>query len=173
MSLNAFNNSFRPSAVPYLEVAWKTAPNAAGQSVSANTLTVLTLDSIIQNTASAVGEAFNGVTVASNKVQGVPSGAYYFEAEIALSTPNTCSAIFGLRNATDVSILKAGKTLFNADYSVPKRISGQFELSAAKDLELVLMTGTAKTVGVETTGNITDSTAGLDQRTTLQLWKIA
>jgi hypothetical protein len=43
------------TSVPeYIEFGWVTAPNAAGQSISANTITTLTLDTEVQDTGGIV-----------------------------------------------------------------------------------------------------------------------
>ena len=48
-------------------------------------------------------------------------------------------------------------------------MSGQFKLTASQAIGVRIVSATAITIG----GGITLATAGLDQRTTLQLWKLA
>ena len=175
MSLQRTGLPFGGFAVPYFEAAWKTAPNTAGQSLIANTFATLTLDTVIVNTASGTGEIFNGVIVSSNQIQNLPAGTYYFEThELCLDfTASNGDVIVQLYNASDTSVIKAGKLSYDGTtgYSGSSFISGQFKITAAKNISLRAISGAAVDVGKGSVA-FTDSTAGADQRTTLKLWKI-
>lgn len=166
MSLDRTGLPFGGFAVPYVEFAWKAAPNAAGLLLVANTLTKITMTTITQDTGSL------GVTAGSNNLQNLPAGTYYFEAETCYNIVGAADTLLVLWNESDGSAIAAAKRTNQSDYSDPIELSGQFKITASKNLSLKIMCGVAKTVGVSSASAFTDSTAGLDQRATVKLWKV-
>lgn len=156
---------------PFLEYAWVSAPNAATLALGANTLVILTLDTEVADT-DTLG------SIASNKVT-LPAGSYYFEAYLPLTTKGAgTNVIFALWNDTDSAYVTRRR--FSAqhvagEFASDCIIKGQFTIADSKDFELHAMASVDAEVAGSTSSNITaftDSTAGLDQRTTIQLWKL-
>ena len=154
---------------PYLEYGWVCAPNTAGQSITANTITTLTIDTEVADTGNFGSIASNQITLAA--------GTYYVKAYF--NTANNVSAAviqnFVLFNVTDASyILRGSYSLNQTGGGCSSLLEGQITLSASKVLELRGWTATAGQVlsgGGLNTSSIT--TAGADQRTTIKLWKLA
>jgi hypothetical protein len=177
MSASRLNNDYRAFAVPYLEVGWVCAPNAAGQSITANTITTLTLDTVVQDTSSL------GVTVGSNQIQNLPAGTYYFEAEVTVdaNTTSYATGCLGLYNVSDSSYIRRTEKCFgrgNAPSSLSYDFGGQFKIESSKNLDLRIICANNSIVHCSTNSNaatsvMTVSTAGADQRTTIKLWKVA
>lgn len=166
-------------AFPYLEVAWVCAPNAVGQSVTANASPmVCTLDTVVNNTASGSGEVFNGIVVASNQIQNVPLGQYIYEIEIPyidlVASLSYHQVISYFRNITDNSFIRRSRKFTAHAYGGIASMSGQFKITASKFLDVRFSTSQGGlTIGNNGFSNFTTSTAGEDQRTTVKLWKVA
>jgi hypothetical protein len=159
----------------YLEYAWVCAPNAAGQSVSANTITTLTLDTEVVDAGGHGSIGSKQVTLAA--------GTYAFEAS-TFARPSggfsSFAALLSLYNVSDSAyVTRGGLKLISAYNANPVglggTINGQLTISASKSFDLRLLSGAAVTVdnGYHTSALSTLSTAGADQRTTLKLWKLA
>jgi hypothetical protein len=129
------------TAVPeYIEFGWVTAPNAAVQSIPANTITTLTLNT-------EVADSGNLVSTPTNNQFTLPSGTYYFEAI------STLFAYFGfgggtmignilLRNISD-SIHERRSKVFISDFnsgdkysSIDLFLSSNFTINSSKTIEL-------------------------------------
>ena len=169
-----FSGALPLAPFPYLEVAWLCAPNAAGQSISANSPTTLTLTDIIR----ALGGIWSGISVTSNQLTGVPAGRYSYEALVRFcddAASGNSSYILSLFNVTDSSIISNGGDGVWDYYGGLCTLRGQFELANPKTLDLRILAGRSTVVhnkyGSASTA-FTLSTAGLDQRTTLKLQKI-
>jgi hypothetical protein len=158
-------------AFPYLEYGWVCAPNAAGQSITANTITTLTLDTEVQDLGGHGSIAGNQVTLAA--------GTYYFEAKTDSqygAGGNYFDALFRLYNVTDSLIVTADKSLdnFQGTKSQGYRLNGQFTIGSSKAFRLEwACSGFANVIGTGGNAAFTIATAGADQRTTLKLWKLA
>lgn len=159
------------TAVPeYIEFAWVTAPNAAGQSISANTITTLTLNTEVADTA-------NLVSAPTSNQFTLPAGTYYFEAFAPVyGAFGRHSAVMSLYNVNDAAYVtrSCGGTDYGArgDQSIA-RVDGQFVISASKTFDLRLLCVGANTVLTRNDDALfTNSTAGADQRTTIKLWKL-
>jgi hypothetical protein len=167
----------------YYEYAKVTAANAAEQSVSANSNTTLELDTEIADTLG------NG-SVAANAVS-VPAGTYYFEAETAyvsdLSTPAPGTQagivnIFGLYNGSSrITANRVNGSENNGRSPKPSLcLAGSFVLSSSGSLTLRVLSNVSGGVGNSTSIALNPAwsggdsgTAGIDQRTSLKLWKLA
>ena len=157
------------SVPAYLEYAWLTTPAATEQSLAADTNETLTLTNEIADTDDIGSISSNTVTV--------PAGTYYFEA-YTLLTGTDKRWIFGLYNGS--SLLTARTAYYIAGGSgsnvgeFTTRLSGQFVLASSGSLTLRILSAgggsIGSTAGMPTTG---DGTLSIDQRTTLQLWKVA
>jgi hypothetical protein len=155
---------------PYLEYGWVTAPNAAGQSITDNTITTLTIDTEVADTG-------NNGSIAGNQIT-LSSGTYYFEAYTHgySGTNNNAAIILSLQNITDsTTITKRGTNTGHSGASVTAEINGQFTISASKTFELraICVASTIISSNTYTTPLYTLSTAGADQRTTIKLRKLA
>lgn len=155
----------------YLEYAWVVAPNAAAQSITANTVTTLTIDT-------EVADYGNHGSIAGNQITLAP-GTYYFEAYTnaapasnvsvtsCLSLYNVTAASYISRSATQ-SVSVASGTFIERIY-----VNGQFVINATSAFDLRLIANGATTIKESPQGvSFTLSTAGTSQRTTLKLWKL-
>ncbi len=169
MSLNAFNNSFRPSAVPFVMAALTCAPNLAAQSITANTISTPALSVVLADSATL------GVTVGSNQVQNLPEGTYYCEASLPLFTVTGANgASLRLYNDTGGAYLPvSGGTLGGANSAASQVLAtGQFDIGALSSVSLRLICPRTALIR-NGDQDMTDATANADQRTTLKLWKLA
>lgn len=150
----------------YIEAAWVCAPNTAGQSLTANTITTLTLDTLVHNTYGS------GVSIESNQLT-IPAGTYLIEATTRTSyNSNYPSSILAIRNVTNSSYLTRAEGMAYSDYSTRTTVQTQFTVNATTVLELqLLMSVTAEVKGSTYNVSHSDSTVGFDQRTTLKLWR--
>jgi len=162
------SNIIGSGAKPYLEYGWVTAPNTGGQSITANTITTLTIDTEIADTGNYGSIASNQITLAA--------GTYYYDAY----TP--CSAIggygagtIGLFNVTSSNYISRGVS-YNLNGSGTLSVRGQFNIAAATIFELRVCSGGSYPFYISNQGAYALSsitTAGADQRTTIKLWKLA
>jgi len=152
---------------PYLEYGWVTAPNAARQSITANTITTLTIDTEVADTG-------NNGSISGNQIT-LNSGTYYFEAETSgyeTGQSIAAQAIMSLFNVTSGAyITRQLGNKGNILYLIDATINGQFTISINSTFELRILGGHGITIG--TLYNSTLTTAGADQRTTIKLWKLA
>jgi len=161
------------TAVPeYIEVGWVTAPNEAAQTVAAETVALLTINSEIQDTG-------NLVSAPSANLLTIPAGTYYFEAEADILPTGdvyggTDAAIFSLWNNTDAAYITRQRKFANTTSpdAVPYRLNGQFVITSSKAIGLRVLTSSGCEIGKAPNSSYTTSTAGADQRTTLKLWKL-
>lgn len=164
----------------YIEFGWVTAPNAAGQSISANTITTLYLNSQITPAISGVSLSAGSAppsAVTSNFT--LPAGTYYFEASTSTRQVggSNGSGLLSLYNKSDSSYVTRGRIWDNyagQPYSAYGTINGQFVISTSKTFDLRILTTLACTVdnGAGGAAFSTVSTADADQRTTIKLWKL-
>lgn len=156
---------------PYLEYAWVTAPNAAGQTITNNTITTLTIDTEVADTGNNGSISGNQITLAA--------GTYYYEANIrgANNNADNTSLIFSLYNSTDnLYVTKTNELVGTIAY--PAAIfKGQISIPSTKVFELRIMAATQTGSFIVRSGwwsgTFSNSTAGADQRTTIKLWKLA
>jgi len=159
---------------PYLEYGWVTAPNTAGQAITDNTITTLTIDTEIVDTGNNGSISGNQITLAA--------GTYYFEANapIVTNSGNYMSYILSLRkNVTTTPVIIS--SISNTSYAAPNSVAvlkGQFTISVSSvfDLTIICSASSGSLLNGATAQVITPftvSTAGADQRTTIKLWKLA
>lgn len=154
---------------PYLEYGWVTAPNTTAQSISANTLTTLTIDTEIADSGNFGSIASNQITLAA--------GTYYYDfyCPFAASAPyNTAiGAIVSLYNVTDSTYISRMTWNYPQNVSAiptPKLI-GQFTIGSSKAISTrIISSYGGSVVGYAA---FSGSTVGDEQRTTLKLWKLA
>lgn len=156
----------------YIEFGWVTAPNAAAQSIPANTITTLTLDTEVADTGSLVSAPTSNQFI-------LPAGTYYFEAQTRYrdDAATNIASTLALYNVTDSRYITRSGDASHAGHSPGRSISikakSQFVISASKTFDLRLLLGTSAFVdNGDNTGVHTNSTAGADQRTTIKLWKL-
>lgn len=153
---------------PYLEYAWVCAPNAAGQSITANTVTTLTIDTEIADTGGFGSIDSNQITLAA--------GTYAFEVWVRGDNSDQPYSVLGLYNVTASEyVTRGGALISNAGLRFDVfRLTGQMTLSVSTTLDLrILSGGTFVVKNAASTHVFTTSTAGLDQRATIKLWKLA
>jgi hypothetical protein len=151
---------------PYLEYGWVTTPNTAGQSIPANTITTLTIDTEVADTGNFGSIASNQITLAG--------GTYYFEGHVNLSNIGNSQGgnTLSLYNVTSSQYVTRGGFSPNSAYSSNTQIKGQFTISNSATFELRILNNSGGSV--QNHANLSsNSTAGADQRTTLKLWKLA
>lgn len=154
---------------PYLEYGWVTAPNTAGQSITPNTITTLTIDTEVADTGGFGSIASNQITLAA--------GTYYFKAHTTAYIsgspfgPNILS-LYNITNSTYVT--RGGQQAGGASYSSSMLIDGQFTINGSTTFSLYYLSGGTSVIksGL-TAGDFTNTTTGADQRTTIKLWKLA
>ena len=155
---------------PYLEYAWVTAPNTAGQSIPANTITTLTIDTEVADTGN-----FGSVN-GSNQIT-LAAGTYQYEA----NTHGSALGITGgagtlaLYNISDSLYVSRGSSQSGASDNCDNPIlKGQFTITAQKTFDLRYYNANLTTYIKNTTNNSTSTitTANAEQRTTIKLWKV-
>jgi hypothetical protein len=156
---------------PYLEYAWVTAPNTAGQSITANTITTLTLDT-------KVSDSGNYGSLNSNQLT-LSAGTYYYEVNAPIGgTPSSAPVvIIGLYNNTSSSWISRIQSInyTGGNTSFGNILCGQFTISTSSAVTIqtaMSLTGSVGS-GYYSATSLTLSTAGVDQRTTIKLWKLA
>ena len=155
---------------PYLEYAWVTEPNTAGQTITADTITTLTLNTEVADTGN-----FGSVN-GSNQIT-LAAGTYQFEA----NTHGSALGITGgagtlaLYNISDSLYVSRGSSQSGASDNCDNPIlKGQFTIAAQKTFDLRYYNANLTTYIKNTTNNSTStiSTANAEQRTTIKLWKV-
>ena len=157
---------------PYLEYAWVTAPNAAGQTITANTITTLTIDTEVADTGN-----FGSIT--SNQIT-LSAGTYQFEANTHASAATNIggNGTLALYNITDNSYVSRGSSQSGgSDNNDNPILKGQFTVTTQKTFDLRYYNANAgaatcyikNTISNETS---TLNTANAEQRTTIKLWKV-
>lgn len=161
--------------VPYLEYAWVTAPNVAGQSLPSDTITVLYMNTELADLGNygtlTVGSAPPATSTSS--ITLLP-GTYRYEAFVSVTQgTGGGNGIFGLRRVGSTYISRTGSQGGTSDHGDSALLSGQFTLNATQALELTYMPINAASVyNSKTNQTRLNSTADADQRTTIKLWKI-
>ena len=151
---------------PYLEYAWVTAPNAAGQVLPDNEFTTLTINTEVYDTGNNGSISGNRITLAA--------GVYSFDVATMHGHYNPDMIIFYIYNVTTGAYLSKFK--HGATYDGVLSFFGQFTLAASSQIELRAMSRQSSGVigtNHNNNGNFTNSTAGADQRTTIKLWKLS
>lgn len=161
--------SLYTNAPEYIEFGWVCAPNAAAQSISAKTITKLTLDTEVHDTGSLV-------SAPSSDVFTLPAGTYYFNATTAVNGTN-CFGVFYLYNGESILFKSGLKIPATSDVvAVPTSqgdMDGQFTIATSDTFSLRILTeGASKISNGTGTYEMTLATAGVDQRTTIKLWKV-
>ena len=162
------------TSVPeYIEVADVPAGGAAAapQTVAENTLTVLNLNTEVQDTASIATLNSNTVTI--------PAGTYYYEALAGCGRTNSGNdphPILGLWNDTASKWEGRSENYQGVQLghqSALATVSGQFVVTASTNLQLKILVRTEVQMRINgSTQNHTNTTAGVSQRQTLKLWKL-
>jgi hypothetical protein len=158
---------------PYLEYGWVCAPNTAGQSIAANTITTLTMDTEVADTGNFGSIASNQITLAA--------GTYYYEAMTVSGSNDQAAAVgsLGLYNNTAAIYVARSQgiqtNIRGNACGISFHLNGQFTLTAASSLSLVAYIATASTIPNASAQSASSSltTAGANQRTTIKLWKLA
>lgn len=175
MSLQRTGLPFGGFAVPYLEVGWVCAPNTAGQSITSNAApATCTLDTVVQNTESL------GVTIATNQIQNLPAGTYYFEAHVPWKSQGAANTVgvLALYNVSDTAYVSRGGSRWNAlgNGGGECFVKGQFKIASAKTFDLrVWLAAASGTLTLENSAHsvtVSLATASADQRTTIRIWKV-
>ena len=158
---------------PYLEYAWVTAPNDAGQTITNNTITTLTINTEVADTG-------NNGSISANQIT-LNSGTYYYEIYVPLvsASSNYNALIFALRKNPSTSPEFISRKGFQgyANTFPDKTLSGQFTINTSTVFDITAITTCDVGSSVIRTAAggtpFTLSTAGADQRTTIKLWKLA
>lgn len=148
---------------PYLEYAWVTAPNTAGQSIPANTITTLTINTEVADTG-------NFGSIDSNQIT-LSAGTYRYEVDFSAtsSVVNTFASAM-LTSPSLGFISRRNAQTGGAD--IKFQFNGQFTFNTASTLVAqVLFNGTGNMInsGASVSSN---TTANADQRNTIKLWKV-
>ena len=156
---------------PYLEYAWVTAPNAAGQTLTANTSAVLTLNT-------EVADSGNYGSLTSNQIT-LSAGTYLIKGLIPLNIYGSAfgTGIVFVRNVTTGQfITRFGASAGNTTESIWFLPEFQSTFSTITTLEFGIITTATSEIQnqVETYGfgAGTSTFTNLDQRTTIKLWKV-
>lgn len=153
---------------PYLEYGWVCAPNTAGQSITANTITTLTIDTEVADTG-------NNGSISGNQIT-LSAGTYYYNGIIPFGYSGSsylAGAIVSLYNITNSSYIT--RMSCGALYVTNNTIIGQFTILSTTVFEMRIISTNSGLIGQNYygSGNFTNTTAGADQRTTIKLWKLA
>lgn len=166
--LDLSSNMNKIGNYPYLEYAWVTAPNVAGQNIAANTITTLTVDTEIVDTGSHGSVAGNQITLAA--------GTYSYIARTGVDFSGTggnnagALSLYNITNSRYISNIGPSSAT-GADYGF-FRLEGQFTITSSTAFDVRIWIAEGGKIRNSGGDNPTISTAGSDQRTTLQLWKI-
>ena len=161
-------------APDYLEFAWVCAPNAAGQSITADTITTLTIDTEVVDLGGYGSIGSNQITLAP--------GTYYFKgnAPVRSLNVNYQAGVLSLYNTSLSSYVSrggAGGISTALGSAAILEMEGQFTIAAQNVFELRMWVHSLITLsidhGIYNNSLPTLATAGADQRTTLKLWKLA
>jgi hypothetical protein len=169
MSLSSFNrmgvlNHQIPSYAEYAQLA---APNAAGQAITANTETTLTLDTEVVD-----GDSIASINLSNQII--VSAGTYVFAMSVPLSLGAQGSAILILRDVTNnVDIINETffpppAAYFAGSFSP---IPTAYRISATTTLEARVITSTASTVGLSAITAFTLATALKQRRTQVKMYR--
>jgi hypothetical protein len=176
---------------PYLEYAWVPAnPSVAAQTITANILNLLQIDTEVADTDG------NGSVAPATSIVTLNAGTYLYQVSTSATMGPGTDAVLSLFNYTlgtyisrkrfsgppaQASASFSGSTTFDGGHpgtvsgtaklyqGADLSMSGQFKLSGSQGLVIYLLSSIALTIG----DAISSTTAGADQRTTLQLWKLA
>lgn len=167
-----FNGAAASGALPYIEAGWLVAANASHQTISANTITTINMDTVVHDTHSL------GVSVTSNELRNLPAGhyAYHGKAHMGYAAAGSQRAIMLLRNVSDTSYISSEAWQGEAGgYCWRLEISGRFKITATKNLDMQCLCDV--TMGLGTGYNDssvvhTNSTAGVDMRSKLRLLQL-
>lgn len=161
-------SSLYTSIPDYLEYAWKPAPNAAGQAVSANSITTLTMDTEVSDLGG------HGSINAGTSTITLNAGTYYYEALTNCTAGAVIGGVLYLYNGSS-QVSGASLLPFNSSNSSGGgrgELKGNLVLTTTGSLTLRLLVSGAVTVETCSLTNFTLSTANADQRTTIKLWKL-
>jgi hypothetical protein len=154
---------------PYLEYAWVTAPNAAGQTITANTSAVLTLNT-------EVADSGNFGSLASSQIT-LSAGTYQYDIDtniVAVLNSINPGVIIGIWNNNSSNwITRRGRSIYSGLDGPIFGLKGQFTIAAESIIDLRLIPTTS--IIIHSCGyqaSFTNSTANADQRTTIKLWKV-
>ena len=157
-------------AVPdYVEIAYVCAPNAGAQSISANTETVVGLNSIVSDTGANVVGA-----ISSDRFRLKP-GMYDFSVKVPLNEPGASyrSVITGLFNYTDNMYVTRDSGQFGSSAYGGAGIvvfSGFFKIDAEKEFQIrISTTGSMEVSNAAYNTSFTLATANISQRATIRL----
>lgn len=170
---------------PYLEYGWVCAPNAAGQSIAANTITTLYFSNEIADTGNfgslSAGTFPTGTASATSQIT-LAAGTYYYEASapIVHSNGSYIAFILSLRKNVTATpeIVSSVSTVYVSAPSSPTLLKGQFTITTSTvfDLTVAASIWNGSIFNGVTSSYVTSftlATAGADQRTTIKLWKLA
>ena len=155
---------------PYLEYGWVCAPNGPAQAITANVITTLSADTRISDVY-----GFGSINPSNGQLT-LSAGTYYFDITAPITTQGSAgNTILGLYNVTTSSFVsRISYNQFN--YFVPLRetLKGQFTIVTQSTFDVrTLCNAAAVNQSVSNSGAQTNSTPGVDQRTTIKLWKLA
>jgi hypothetical protein len=164
------------TALPYAEIVKAYALNAAGQSITDNALTILQLDSTPHK------NSIDGLAVASNQIS-IPTGTYSIEAQtvIASATAQTTYSSAYLWDATNSTIIASGldgSAVWSTGVAQAIKVCTQLTVSTATLMEFKVVvrapgSGDVYVARTTTGAAFSDSTANLDHRTKVKIWKLA
>jgi hypothetical protein len=151
---------------PYLEYAWVTAPNAAGQPITADTITTLTLNTEVADTGNFGSISSNQITLAA--------GTYQFQANTHMSLNGGGEGTLSLFNVSDSSYISRGSSQSGrSDNCDAPTLIGQFSITSSKVFEIRYYNDEGGNISNRAGSSVTTiSTAGAEQRTTIKLWKV-
>lgn len=151
----------------YIEFGWVCAPNGAAQSITANTVTTLSCDTLVANTGGL------SITAPVNNQFTIPAGTYQYEILVRWQGSAQQGLIVGLRNVTDNIIVGAMNGSKHYE-GLPLSFSGMLKIENNKTFDIYGIAESTDTYirnGIYTVQS-TNTTAGYDQRTAVKLWKL-
>jgi len=153
---------------PYLEYAWVTAPNAAGQTISSGIWNTLNLNTEVADTG-------NFGTLASNQIT-LAAGTYRFAAYTNLVLYYAAQTVFALYNVSDNKYISTISDQALSNYGGV--FEGQFVLNSSKILDFRLgyseAGGRSATIKEDNSygHGHSISTSNSSFRTAIKLWKV-
>ena len=147
------------------EISWRTAASASSQSITADTLTTLTIDTEVLDTG-------NKIQLDGSNLFTLQPGTYEVDIKTTLSTTAGSDCVFRLYNVSDSSIPLSLTVIGGSGYSTHPNMIGHIVVPSTKQFKLEITTGENSSIGDNGGGSGKIATSDLADRTKFQFkWR--
>jgi hypothetical protein len=159
---------FNPQIPDFLYYAQRVAPNAARQAITANTAQTITLDTEVYDTGNYGSLLTNRITL--------QAGSYFINIGANITSPsgsNFCAQVYLWDVTNSKMVLSSSDNGIGINTSHAANSDGFITIQGSTEFELRVINGGAATDCVigRTNETFTLSTAGLDERAFVKLWR--